>query len=78
MISAISFNIKNLKAYGDSLLVINQINGTWKCKSQNLKPMILSINKMKKEFTTISFHHIRRKFNGRADEMANRAMDSVK
>ena len=34
---AIDLNIKNLIVFGDSLLVINQVNKLWKCNNINIK-----------------------------------------
>jgi len=75
--ACIQLNIKNLTVYGDSKLVIEQIGGRWKVKSANLKPIYTEIKKVldTKPFDTIIFKHVRRKYNKRADELANQALD---
>ena len=71
---AIELNIKTLHIEGDSLLVINQMIGKYKCNSQNL----IEIHKKTKElipnFNDIMFVHIFRNKNVRADELSNNAV----
>lgn len=74
---AISLNIKNLKVFGDSKLIIEQIKGNWKCKSANLKPIHVEIKNLLHNFDTIEFAHVYRKNNKRADELANIALDNL-
>jgi ribonuclease HI len=71
---AIELNIKALYIEGDSLLVINQMTGKYKCNSPNL----IEIHKKTKElipnFHDIMFVHIFRNKNVRADELSNNAI----
>ena len=71
---AIELNIKALHIEGDSLLVINQMTGKYKCNSPNL----IEIHKKTKElipnFNDIMFVHIFRNKNVRADELSNNAV----
>lgn len=69
-------NIKNLMVYGDSKLVIEQVNGNWNVKSENLKPIYNEIKELldNYKFDHIEFNHILRKYNKRADELANIAL----
>jgi len=75
LMSAIDKNYKTLTVYGDSLLVINQTTGIWKCKAPNLNPILKHVIELKGEFDKIEFMHVKRENNKRADEMANEAMD---
>jgi ribonuclease HI len=68
---AIHKNITNLYVEGDSKLVINQINGTYAIKSEQLKPLYNEAKDLIKNFNYINFKHIYRNFNTRADELAN-------
>ncbi|MEE9574117.1 MAG: ribonuclease HI family protein [Candidatus Neomarinimicrobiota bacterium] len=69
--------ITNVNVYGDSKLVIEQVTGNWKVNSPLLKPIhreicaLLATN----TFDTITFQHVYRKNNKRADELANEALD---
>ena len=71
---AVELNIKTLHVEGDSLLVINQMTGKYKCNSPNL----IEIHKKTKElipnFNDIIFVHIFRNKNVRADELSNNAV----
>ncbi len=60
----------------DSKLVVEQINGNFKVKNEGIKPLIAEVMESKiKIDIPISFLHVRREKNTRADELANKAMD---
>jgi len=67
-------NIKNLIVKGDSQLVINQILGKYMVKNNNLKEIYNLIKRKIKFFNNISFNHVYRNDNKRADELANNAL----
>ena len=71
---AIELNIKNIQVEGDSLLVINQMTGKYKCNSPNLVEQYNKGNELKKQFDNIKFVHIFRNKNERADELSNDAV----
>lgn len=82
---ALNYNnglIKGLDIYGDSLLVVNQMKGTWKIKNQNLHELnsiaqALSFGLIKRDPSQkITFTHIMRQSNRRADQLANDAIHS--
>ena len=72
--NAINLGIKELIVEGDSLLVINQMNGIYKVKSENLIELYKEAANLKKQFDYISFKHIYRSSNKRADELSNLAI----
>ena len=71
--------ITRLEVYGDSKLVIEQITGNWKVKSRLLIPIHREICAVliNNPFEQITFQHVYRKNNKRADELANEALDAV-
>tara|TARA_B100000963_G_scaffold362039_1_gene402445 strand:- start:18081 stop:18479 length:399 start_codon:yes stop_codon:yes gene_type:complete len=73
----IQYNIKQVEVYGDSKLVIEQIKGNWKVKNTTLKAFYNEIKKLitPEYFEKITFHHVKRSNNKRADELANLALD---
>ena len=75
----IKYDIKEVNVYGDSKLVIEQVKGNWKVKSDNLKPIHTEITKFitPEFFKKITFNHVRRNLNKRADELANIALDNA-
>ena len=64
-------NIKTLYVEGDSMLIINQLKGKWQVKNNDLKNLYLSITQSLKSFEKITFKHIYRNYNSRADQLAN-------
>ena len=71
---AIELNIKTLHIEGDSLLVINQMIGKYKCNSHNLIEPHNNAKELAKQFDNINFVHIFRNKNVRADELSNNAV----
>jgi ribonuclease HI len=72
---AINLNIKHLIVKGDSELVIKQINGLYKIKSPNLIKLYNDVKQLQRQFNTISFIHVYRNENSRADKLSNIAME---
>lgn len=69
----------SVKFYSDSELLVRQINGKYKVKSANLKPLYqLAISVIANIRISCTFHEIPREKNSLADELANRAMDNKK
>lgn len=75
--ACIQEGIKNVTIYGDSKLVIEQVSGRWKVKSDNIKPIYNEIKKVldTNPFEKIEFKHVKRNKNKRADQLANEALD---
>lgn len=74
---ALSMDIKHLSVEGDSLLVIKQMKGEYKVKSEKLLPLYEEASKLAKQFDSITFTHIYRENNKRADELSNIAVEMV-
>ena len=64
-----------VECYLDSELVVQQINGNYKVKDQNLAQQFLKVRNLKSKFEKILFSHIRREKNKVADELVNQALD---
>ncbi|XP_058757655.1 uncharacterized protein LOC131630928 [Vicia villosa] len=71
--AAIDLRIKNLAVYGDSALVISQINGDWETRHPNLIPYREHVVKLAQYFDEITFDHIPREENHLADALATLA-----
>lgn len=71
---AINLGIKVLTVEGDSMLVIKQMKGEYKVKSDNLIDLYNEAKLLEKEFEYITFKHIYRENNMRADELSNLAI----
>lgn len=60
----------------DSELIVKQMRGEYKVRDTELKKQHERVRAlMSKSFPRITFVHVRREFNTRADELANNAMD---
>jgi ribonuclease HI len=71
---AIKMEIDQISIFGDSQIVINQVNGIFKIKSDNLIELNKKANDLKKQFKYIEFNHVPREKNKRADELSNIAL----
>ena len=72
---AVNQNIKHLDVKGDSELIIKQMNNEYKVKSTNIIQLHKNAKKLTKSFDEITFNHIYRNDNVRADELANDALN---
>lgn len=59
----------------DSMLVVRQMNGEWKIKHPNMKPLAARVGELARLFGSVSFAHVYREDNKDADRLANEAMD---
>ena len=66
---------KYVKVEGDSLLVINQMKGLYKCRSANLFDLYEEAKTHASQFEKIEFCHVLRDLNKSADELSNIAVD---
>jgi ribonuclease HI len=63
-------DIKNLKVFSDSELIIKQLNGEYKVKAENLKIYKDRITDIRRSFNSVSFKHLRREFTDQPHKMA--------
>ncbi len=66
---------KNVRAFSDSELIVKQLNGQYRVKSENLKGIYSECMDVLSGFAKWSVTHVRREKNKLADELANKAMD---
>ncbi len=63
--------------YMDSELIVKQMKGEYKVKNPELKKQYARASKIITDnFSLVSFKHVVRELNARADELANHAMDN--
>lgn len=70
--------IKDIEIFSDSELVCNQINGTYKIKSQSLAVFYKKAMGLISEFKSFKINHVLRNKNKEADKMVNMAIDLKK
>ena len=66
---------KRVNAFLDSQLVVRQMTGEYRVRQPHLQTLYLKIQALCTDFEQVSFNHVRRERNARADELANEAMD---
>jgi ribonuclease HI len=67
--------VRQIHAYLDSLLVVNQMKGIFKIKNRDLWPIHDAIKKLVNGFDEVEFSHVPREFNKLADAEVNKALD---
>jgi len=72
-----SNNIRALRIESDSELLVKQMRGQYKVKSEDLKPLFERAKKMSQSFSSFRIDHVYREQNAEADALANEAMDEV-
>jgi hypothetical protein len=56
--------------YGDSLVVISQINKEWDCSSDSMGKYCAAVRKLEDKFEGLEFHHVERDRNTAADVLS--------
>jgi len=73
---AIRGKVQMLTVFADSELMVKQINGEYRVKNANLKPLFTDVVGKLRLIPTWEVKHVRREENKRADQLANLAMDA--
>ena len=74
---ATSHSISALRIRSDSELLVRQMQGRYKVKSADLKPLHERASKMAKQLGYFAIEHVRRELNRDADALANVALDQA-
>ena len=72
-----SHAVKAIRIESDSELLVKQMRGLYKVKSEDLRPLFERALKMSKTFETFRIEHVYREQNREADALANEALDEV-
>jgi transposase InsO family protein len=59
-----------LMVYGDSLVVISQINKEWDCSNDSMGKYCTAVRKLEDKFEGLKFHHVERDRNATADALS--------
>lgn len=59
----------------DSELIVKQMNGQYKVKHPDMKPLHAAVNELALELGGVDFVHVRREQNKEADKLVNEALD---
>jgi hypothetical protein len=70
--------IKRLLVYGDSAVVINQVNKSWDRNKENMDAYCLKVRKLENKFYGLEFHHVVRDNNVVADVLSKLVLLALK
>lgn len=67
-----------IKVFLDSLLLVSQINGLYRVKNNALKELFFALKEKERNIALpVSYFHIPREKNKRADALVNQALDAL-
>jgi hypothetical protein len=66
-------DVKHVEAFGNSLLVVHQVSGKYKCLDGSLNPYLDKCLDIIARFDEFSIHHIYRHENSKAKDLARQA-----
>jgi len=69
--------IRALRVESDSELMVKQLRGQYKVKSEELKPLFERAKKMSQTFESFRITHVYREQNKEADALVNQALDET-
>ncbi len=73
---AVKHHYKQLAIKADSELMIKQLKGEYKVKNENIKPLFIKAKALIAKLEAVTYKHVVRELNKRADELANMALDA--
>ncbi len=73
---AMKYRPNKLVCHLDSELVVKQLKGEYRVKMPTLQPLVDEINELKADLPDVTFKHVPRADNFRADELVNSALDA--
>jgi ribonuclease HI len=69
--------VRALRVESDSELLVKQMRGRYKVKSEDLQPLFERAKKMSQSFDSFRIEHVYREQNREADALANEALDET-
>jgi ribonuclease HI len=73
----VSHGAEAVHVRSDSLLLVQQMRGVYKVKSDGLRPLYGRARLLAARMRAVTYEHVRRELNQDADRLANRAMDEA-
>ena len=70
----LELNIRDIKIYADSELVVKQVNGEYKVKHERMKPLHLKTIALLSQYSNWSLQHVPRDDNKIADKLSKQGM----
>ena len=74
--AAAPFGARRMRLRADSLIVVQQLRGTFKVKTEHLRPLHKRALALLERYDDVDIGHVPRSKNAEADALANAALDS--
>jgi ribonuclease HI len=74
---ALERGVRRLEVRADSELLIKQLKGQYRVKSEGLKPLYTEARALIQRFESVKLEHVRRELNVEADRLANAGIDEA-
>lgn len=71
---AVEKNLRSLHVKGDSMLIIKHMKGEYKVNAPSLKPLFTKAKQLTSKIGCVTYEHVYREYNKRADELANQGL----
>ena len=75
--AALAFPSHAVRVRADSMLVIRQLEGAWKVKTEHLRPLHARARELLASWVEVDLAHVRREQNVDADLLVNAALDAA-
>ena len=75
---ALELGGKRLHIRGDSELLVKQMNGQYRVKSEQLKDLYEEACQLRRKFESVKIEHVFRSANSHADRLCNEALDGLR
>ena len=73
--ACIEQGVQRVNVFGDSMLLVRQIQGTWACKSSSLATRLREVRGLMRQFEAIQVSHVPRNENEEADKIAEKSLE---
>jgi ribonuclease HI len=74
---ALDRGVTDIEIFSDSELVVSQLKGDWKIKSDSLRRLAVDARRLMNRFASAAIAHVPREKNADADKLANQGMDEA-
>lgn len=74
---ALEKGVRDIRIRIDSELVVSQVTGAWKIKSDRLRGLAVEARRLLNRFDRFEIAHVPREHNADADRLANQGMDEA-
>lgn len=74
---ALDRGVTEIEIFSDSELVVSQLKGDWKIKSDSLRRLAVDARRLMNRFASAAIAHVPREKNADADKLANQGMDEA-